>query len=68
MNPWARIECVPIPIPDSKIDIYIYHMYGKRFRMKNTVIISAAEQNSNNLEEICRIPWPLNGYESKPKG
>lgn len=68
MNPWARIEYVPIPSPDSKIDSYIYHMNGNRFDMTNNVIIFAAEQNSNNLEEIFRIPWALKGYQSKPKG
>ena len=35
MNPWARLECVPVPRPDSKIDIYIYHMYDKGFCMNN---------------------------------
>ncbi len=59
MNPWAKLECVPIPRPDSQIDIYIYHMYGKGFRMNNQLVIFAGEQADSNLIPISTIPWPL---------
>ncbi len=68
MNPWARIECVPVPSPDSKIDIYIYHMYGSGFHMKNSVVITAGDQTESTLTPICTIPWPLKGSQQQPRG
>ena len=59
MNPWARLECVPVPRPDSEIDIYIYHMYCDNFRMNNNLIISAGDQSSKELETVKTIKWPL---------
>jgi len=63
MNPWARLECVPIPRPDSEIDIYIYHMYGQNFYMNNNLIITAGEQSSEELKPIKTMEWPLQGSE-----
>jgi len=68
MNPWARLECVRVPKPDSKIDIYIYHMYGTRFDMSNTLKISASEQGSGELTPINNIDWPLKESSNQPRG
>ena len=63
MDPWARLECVPVPRPDSQIDVYIYHMYGENFRMDNDFKIFAGKQEDSDLTLISNIRWPLEGSD-----
>ena len=40
MNPWCVLE--GIPAEASKISVFIYHAYGQRFRMQNTLNLKLA--------------------------
>ena len=71
MNPYTAIE--HIPADWTRVNIVIYHAYGKRFRMNNKFNVKLAPQSSLKDKEIPWVTlwstsWPLAGHQNKPRG
>jgi len=65
MNPWTVIEHVPASW--DKIDVSIYHAYGKRFAMENKLTIKLTPMSKINEKDcfadtIYETSWPLEGW------
>lgn len=66
MDPWCFLE--GIPAEAEEISVFIYHAYGKSFRMNNKLVIKLGVQDEiteptkdNELfEDVHTSHWPMN--------
>ena len=70
MNPYAVIEHVPEDW--SEFNVAIYHAYGLRFSMDNTLniyVISMSQIDKKDAEwtKLWSTSWPLPGHIDQPK-
>ena len=70
MNPWTVVE--HIPADWTKLSIAIYHNYTQSFHMNNNlnvkiVPMSRIEDEKIPWTQVWTTPWPLPGWQEKPR-